>query len=101
MEQREKGPSGLAFERHHVYDAVMTGLREGVVRDGMRLESDAVGKVWIPADRCWGARRIKNCCFSLNTCTNMFQNYSTIYYNMPMSITSTEAGEILLEGESE
>ncbi len=28
---------------------------DGTVRNGLRLESDAMGKVWVPADRYWGA----------------------------------------------
>jgi len=28
---------------------------DGIVRDGLRLESDTMGKVWVPADRYWGA----------------------------------------------
>jgi fumarate hydratase class II len=33
----------------------MSDLRDGVVLNGMRLESDSMGKVWVPADRYWGA----------------------------------------------
>lgn len=28
---------------------------EGTVRNGLRLESDSMGKIWVPADRLWGA----------------------------------------------
>ncbi len=28
---------------------------EGTVNDGLRLEGDSMGKVWVPADRLWGA----------------------------------------------
>ncbi len=28
---------------------------DGTVREGLRLESDSMGKVWVPADRYWGA----------------------------------------------
>lgn len=28
---------------------------EGTVKDGLRLEGDSMGKVWVPADRLWGA----------------------------------------------
>jgi len=34
----------------------MTDIAEGTVVDGMRLESDAMGRVWVPADRYWGAQ---------------------------------------------
>src|SRR5208337_2486679 len=30
-------------------------VAEGTVRDGLRLESDSMGKMWVPADRYWGA----------------------------------------------
>jgi fumarate hydratase class II len=28
---------------------------EGTVKNGLRLESDSMGKIWVPADRLWGA----------------------------------------------
>jgi hypothetical protein len=28
----------------------------GTIRDGMRMESDSMGKVLVPADRYWGRR---------------------------------------------
>ena len=30
-------------------------VAEGTIRDGMRLESDSMGRMWVPADRYWGA----------------------------------------------
>jgi fumarate hydratase class II len=29
---------------------------DGTIQDGMRLESDSMGKVWVPGDRYWGAQ---------------------------------------------
>jgi fumarate hydratase class II len=29
--------------------------QDGTIRNGRRLESDSMGKVWVPADRLWGA----------------------------------------------
>ena len=29
---------------------------DGTIRDGLRLESDSMGKIWVPADRYWGAQ---------------------------------------------
>ncbi len=34
----------------------MDALPDGTLREGMRLESDALGKIWVPADRYWGAQ---------------------------------------------
>jgi fumarate hydratase class II len=28
---------------------------DGTIRNGLRLESDSMGKIWVPADRYWGA----------------------------------------------
>ncbi len=28
---------------------------EGTIRNGLRLESDSMGQIWVPADRYWGA----------------------------------------------
>ena len=28
---------------------------DGTVKNGLRLESDSMGKVWVRADRLWGA----------------------------------------------
>jgi fumarate hydratase class II len=36
----------------------MSGLPtepDGTIRNGLRLESDGMGKIWVPADRYWGA----------------------------------------------
>jgi fumarate hydratase, class II len=34
---------------------VMFDEAVGTVRNGLRLESDSMGKIWVPADRLWGA----------------------------------------------
>ncbi len=33
----------------------MSDEPEGTVRNGLRLESDSMGKIWVPAGRLWGA----------------------------------------------
>ncbi len=28
---------------------------DGTIRNGLRVESDSMGKIWVPTDRYWGA----------------------------------------------